>query len=404
MPTLLKKALPSSHCASSPMCRPLACRSASASDPSHQQSDDGIRPVRPPIARDSPRRRLFWSCFVVLCVAISTGYGSQLKFSLLNTASDHFYPPFLLMWLNNCCLIICFPLYLIFERAKSKDRSVREITNESARIVAEKGAKSGLAKEVFFLLLYTVGNYSYALSLGRITSSAALSVRSMDVSLVYLLGHFILCERFVGLKTIAVVLATGGVLLIAQDHQFAADLVGVFLVLLSCAVDATYKVIFKWMAGQASLGQGMFFLSGMALVNLPLNAIPTALLLHFGIERWHWSFVPWGSVVGFVLLTFVFNIATIFGVALLNPLIISIGVLCGIPISIGIDVLFRAKEPTPGFIVGALSLVASVILATFHEQIRQSVGRTIRCWRKSEEDEENGAENGEESQNGQRNG
>ncbi|KAL3077047.1 hypothetical protein niasHT_035881 [Heterodera trifolii] len=379
------------------MCRPLACRSASASDqgwaksknkkrngkseicecemkkkrnaksqnmrkakprpipasdPPHQQSDDGIRPIRPPIALDSPQQRL-----------------SQLKFSLLNTASDHFYPPFLLMWLNNWCLacpfvpfrtfsatsflqIICFPLYLIFERAKSKDRSVREITNESARIVAEKGAKSGLAKEVFFLLLYTVGNYSYALSLGRITSSAALSVRSMDVSLVYLLGHFILHERFVDLKTIAVVLATGRVLLIAQDHQFAADLVGVFLVLLSCAVDATYKVIFKWMAGQASLGQGMFFLSGMALVNLPLNAIPTALLLHFGIERWHWSFVPWGHKC--TNHHSPSNCST-------SPQFLGIG----------IDVLFRAKEPTPGFIVGAFSLVASVILATFHEQICQ---------------------------------
>lgn len=43
-------------------------------------------------------------------------------------------------------------------------------------------------------------------------------------------------------QTLAVILATGGVFLIAQDHEFAADLDGVFLVLLSCAVDSIYKV------------------------------------------------------------------------------------------------------------------------------------------------------------------
>uniref|UniRef100_A0A914HR08 EamA domain-containing protein n=1 Tax=Globodera rostochiensis TaxID=31243 RepID=A0A914HR08_GLORO len=323
-------------------------------------------------SRTPDRLRLFWGCLVVLCVAISTGYGSQLKFSLLNSATAHFYPPFLMMWFNNCCLIICFPLYLIFERIKSKERSVREITAECAQIIAENGLRSGLGRELFFLLLYTIGNYSYALSLGRITSSAALTVRSFDVSLVYLLGHLILSERFITLKTMAVALATGGVLLIAQDHQFAADLVGVFLVLLSCGVDAIYKVSFKWMAGQASFGQGMFFLSGMALVNLPINALPTALLLHFGVERWEWAFVPWSSVIGFVLLTFVFNISTIFGVALLNPLIISIGVLCGIPISIGIDVAFRGKQPTVGFLIGAILLVAST--NSLLEKIRRRRG------------------------------
>jgi hypothetical protein len=47
-----------------------------------------------------------------------------------------------------------------------------------------------------------VGNYSYALSLGKITSSAALTIRSFEVSVVYLLGRLVLKERFFVLKVV----------------------------------------------------------------------------------------------------------------------------------------------------------------------------------------------------------
>lgn len=122
-----------------------------------------------------------------------------------------------------------------------------------------------------------------------------------------------------------------------------------------------------------------------------------------------------------------FNIVTIFGVALLSPLVISIGVLCGIPISISefdfspdqihlvdhaqcfpitfsfwslplrslfplsssaIDIVFRGRAPTPGFLVGTTSLVTSVLLVYFHEFIRDLWRKRLRDGKEVEAEEE----------------
>uniref|UniRef100_A0A1I8BNQ2 EamA domain-containing protein n=1 Tax=Meloidogyne hapla TaxID=6305 RepID=A0A1I8BNQ2_MELHA len=266
-----------------------------------------------------------------------------------------------MMWFNNCCLIICFPLFLFYEKLIKKNQlSLREITSKSARIFSDEGFRFGpfFLKEIFFLCLYAFGNYSYALSLGKISSSAALTIRSFEVSVVYIFGRLVLKDNFNIFKTIAVFLAMIGVLLIALDKEFAANIIGFILV--------TFKLV---SGDEASLGEGMLFLSGMALVNLPLNFLPTALLVHFGYDIWQWNYIPWGNFLNFVFLTFVFNIATIFGVAALGPLSIVIGILCGIPISICIDVILRGRHLTPIFVIGALSLVISAILANFHKQI-----------------------------------
>uniref|UniRef100_A0A914LB20 Uncharacterized protein n=1 Tax=Meloidogyne incognita TaxID=6306 RepID=A0A914LB20_MELIC len=208
---------------------------------------------------------------------------------------------------------------------------LKEITIKSSRIFSDDGFRFGpfFLKEFFFLCLYTFGNYSYALSLGKISSSAALTIRSFEVSVVYIFGRIVLKDKF-----------------------------------------NIFKVTFKLISGeQASLGEGMLFLSGMALVNLPLNLIPTSILVYFGYDIWQWDSVPWGNFLNFVFLTFVFNIATIFGVAALGPLSIVIGVLCGIPISIVIDVILRGRHLTVTFVIGAVSLITSAILANFHRQI-----------------------------------
>uniref|UniRef100_A0A915P5Y7 EamA domain-containing protein n=2 Tax=Meloidogyne TaxID=189290 RepID=A0A915P5Y7_9BILA len=238
--------------------------------------------------------------------------------------------------------------------------SLKEITIKSSRIFSDDGFRFGpfFIKEFFFLCLYTFGNYSYALSLGKISSSAALTIRSFEVSVVYIFGRIVLKDKFNIFKTIAVFLAMIGVISIALDKEFAANIIGFLLV--------TFKLI---SGEQASLGEGMLFLSGMALVNLPLNLIPTSILVYFGYDIWQWDSVPWGNFLNFVFLTFVFNIATIFGVAALGPLSIVIGVLCGIPISIFIDVIFRGRHLTVTFVIGAVSLITSAILANFHQQL-----------------------------------
>ncbi|CAK5107877.1 unnamed protein product [Meloidogyne enterolobii] len=95
--------------------------------------------------------------------------------------------------------IICFPLFLFYEKCIKKNQmSLKEITSKSSRIFSDDGFRFGpfFLKEFFFLCLYTFGNYSYALSLGKISSSAALTIRSFEVSIVYIFGRIVLKDKF----------------------------------------------------------------------------------------------------------------------------------------------------------------------------------------------------------------
>lgn len=48
----------------------------------------------------------------------------------------------------------------------------------------------------------------------------------------------------------------------------------------------------------------MLFLSGMAVVNLIFNFLPTAILINYNYDIWQWDHVPWGNFLNFVFLTF----------------------------------------------------------------------------------------------------
>lgn len=69
--------------------------------PVPDEREEGTRRVM------STKGRVLWSVITILCVAISTGYGSQVKYSLLNDNPAHFYPPYTMMWFNNSCLVCC---------------------------------------------------------------------------------------------------------------------------------------------------------------------------------------------------------------------------------------------------------------------------------------------------------
>nr|CAD2173392.1 unnamed protein product [Meloidogyne enterolobii] len=190
--------------------------------------------------RRNKKCRIFWSIITILSVAISTGYGSQVKYSLLNDDPTHFFPPYTMMWFNNCCLIICFPLFLFYEKCIKKNQMpLKEITIKSSRIFSDDGFRFG----IFLFVPLHFWQLLLCLSLGKISSSAALTIRSFEVSVVYIFGRIVLKDKFNIFKTIAVFLAMIGVISIALDKEFAANIIGFLLVLMSCLSDSTYKAI-----------------------------------------------------------------------------------------------------------------------------------------------------------------
>jgi len=73
----------------------------------------------------------------------------------------------------------------------------------------------------------------------------------------------------------------------------------------------------------------------------------------------------------------VFNFFVNFGIALLSPLVISVGMLFGLPLTTAIDIVFRGISATPTFLLGATFLTISFVLATF--PIEQLVRHMFRA-------------------------
>ena len=66
-----------------------------------------------------------------------------------------------------------------------------------------------------------------------------------------------------------------------------------------------FKVYFKKLIGNvlSNKGEVMFFLSCMGAINL-LNSLPISALIYFNIDVLHWDYIPWPTLIGFILLTF----------------------------------------------------------------------------------------------------
>jgi solute carrier family 35 protein F3/4 len=70
----------------------------------------------------------------------------------------------------------------------------------------------------------------------------------------------------------------------------------------------------------------------LGLLNLLVNVIPAAILVLTNVDYITWSYVPWAPLAGSASLGLVYNFLVNFGIVLLSPLVISIGMLCGIPL------------------------------------------------------------------------
>jgi len=304
--------------------------------------------------------------FVVVGVAISWACATQFSKSALDLDPDKFYAPYSMVWFSTCFMIVCYPVYLLYAVTISK-QSFSEAHEEALEVFGSRTFNifAFLIRITPFLILWIGANYCYSQSLGHISASAASAIMSSNVAMVCVLSWVLLREKVDLIKVIAVFAAIGGVVVISLDSEYAGSLLGVILVIVSAAFAACYKVLFKKLIGDASLGQVSIFMSGLGLLNAIFNIVPTVILVWLKADRIDWSYVPWWALAGSAVLSLLFNFLVNFGIALLNPLIISIGMLCGIPVSAIIDILFRDMDPTLKFIIGAVLILLSFVLCAF---------------------------------------
>ncbi|KAL3079632.1 hypothetical protein niasHS_013914 [Heterodera schachtii] len=335
-------------------------------DGTTQRKNGGIT-ERVPLASSNIRQFLI-NFLVIVGVAVSWALAVQFRKSTLVIDPSHFYAPFSLVWLSTAFMTICLPVFLLFAFVSGKN--VRMEQRNALKVLrspnlGQFGIWHSLLCPLLFLALWTAINYAYAQALGLISAGAASSIMSASTALVWVLSWALLRERFSTLKFVAVLVAMVGVLLVALDNEFAANGLGICLAIFSTVLASFYKVLFKLCVGNATLGQVSLFMTVLGVQNLLLNTPLSALLVHLDWDRVEWAHVPWSPLIGSALLGLVFNFLVNFGIALLNPLVISIGMLFGMPLSACIDVLFRAMPISVLFLIGSLLITLSFVLIAF---------------------------------------
>ncbi|KAL3111526.1 hypothetical protein niasHT_017445 [Heterodera trifolii] len=331
------------------------------------QRKNGDITERVPLASSNIRQFMI-NFLVIVGVAVSWALAVQFRKSTLVIDPTHFYAPFSLVWLSTAFMTICLPVFLLFAFVSGKNVRMEQRNALKVLRSPNHGQFSiwhSLLCPLLFLALWTAINYAYAQALGLISAGAASSIMSASTALVWVLSWALLRERFSTLKFVAVLVAMVGVLLVALDNEFAANGLGICLAIFSTVLASFYKVLFKLCIGNATLGQVSLFMTVLGVQNLLLNTPLCALFVHLGWDRVEWAHVPWSPLIGSALLGLVFNFLVNFGIALLNPLVISIGMLFGMPLSACIDVLFRAMPISVLFLIGSLLITLSFVLIAF---------------------------------------
>ncbi|KAI1724263.1 solute carrier family 35 member F4 [Ditylenchus destructor] len=258
-------------------------------------------------------RQLTISITLSLACGLSWACGRQFTKTALNIDSSRFYAPYSLVWFNTNFMILCFPVFLIYNRI-FRGISTRKSWIESASVFGERG------------LTYRIA--------------------SANVAIVCVLEWIMLKKGFEWFPLISVIFAIIGVCLISLDDEYAGNIQGIFLSVFCAFTSALYKVLFKRVNGSATLGQVSLFMSALGFFNAFLNIIPTSVLIWKNVDYIEWAYIPWTPLCMAALLSLTFNFLTNFAIALLGPLVISIGMLIGMPASAG---EFRFLLCTPTF-------------------------------------------------------
>ncbi|CEF60511.1 Drug/metabolite transporter domain-containing protein [Strongyloides ratti] len=338
-------------------------------------------------------RQVVLSILIIIAVAICWTGGTQFSKSALIIDPKHFYAPYTMTWFNTNFMILCYPTYLIYILIRH-DRDIEYLKschNEALRIYQVYSIKSKfvqyLMSTILFLIFWIGANYCYSMSLVYVAASITTSISAANTAIVLILSWIILKDKFNFYQIISIVCAVSGVVIISLDKStstnssFWEHFLGILLAILSAAFSATYKVFFKKIIGNANLGQVSIFMTGLGMMNLIINIIPCIFFIIYKGEIIEFSYIPWLPIIGSSLLSLLFNFLINFGIALLHPLVISIGMLMGIPLNIIVDILFRHLNVKKDFLIGGSLILLSFILIVFPLDI--FIKEHFKKWRKN---------------------
>ncbi|CAD5226311.1 unnamed protein product [Bursaphelenchus okinawaensis] len=317
---------------------------------------------------DSLLKTTILSIFAALSIAFCATFAGQFAQEALTIDETTFFASYFLTYLNTMFMLPLYPLFLLGRVFIFKEKAADVNRNAFKIWKNEKGKRYPMyyIAPVAVCVLYgwVAPNYIFAVALKFISVSAAVSIKSLNAALVFLLSVVWLKSAFSWFKGSGVLFSIAGVVIVSLNDEFTGSLTGVLFMLLCATIIAMYNVCVKKIFGDLNLGQVLFFLSSLGLTDVIVNTIPTFLMVYFDVERVVWSKIPWQPVICNLIMASLYNISVNFGIALLNPLVVSIGILVAIPVSAAVDILFHGLQAGVQVMIGGLLICIGFLLST----------------------------------------
>ncbi|XP_070533203.1 solute carrier family 35 member F4-like [Ptychodera flava] len=319
-------------------------------------------------------RKTILGLLIVLGIAVSWVGATQFTQSTYN---EKFDAPFFVMWFSTIWMIVCYPGYFIPAYFLGRNRGQpRQIYRENETVFGSQGVTWMAFFKIVgsFCICWAATNYMYAYALSEIAAAVVTAVFSSNTAFIYILSWVVLDEKFVPLKVLATILSVVGLVVMAYADGFhGPTAVGILLSIGAAIGAAIYKVFFKKVVGDASLGQVSLFLSLLSLFNL-FFLWPVMLALRLtDVEKWLWSDMPWNFLCGSAALSVAFNFLINFGIAFTYPLYIAIGVVLGIPLNAVVDYIWRGTAFGVIKVIGTFLIILGFIIMVFPDRWHDSV-------------------------------
>ncbi|XP_055937424.1 solute carrier family 35 member F3-like isoform X2 [Argiope bruennichi] len=261
-----------------------------------------------------------------------------------------FNAPFFTTWFCTSLNFLFFPIYMIsrFCAPASEKTPMRKEIEDSIQPYHDRGLNltGFLCRCGVFTVLLVATNYMFTYSLTLLDATDVIALYTTNVAFVYLLSWVLLQEQFVGIRIVAVIMCNTAIALFAymDGGSRAMTLGGVVLAAAAAAGTAVYKVAFKKVIGDVSLGQMSFFFSAVGLCNI-LTMWPVVLTLYFtDAEIIHWRDIPWLPLGGAAIFIFLANLLGNFGVMWTYEVFLTIGYLFSVPASAAVDMYLYSVE------------------------------------------------------------
>lgn len=337
---------------------------------------------KPKCVSETTRKTIIGLVIVVL-LAISW-VGAQ-QFAQTAVQWSNFKAPFFTTWFSTCWMSLCFPGYALFVVISERDRKkIADAMEKSTHLFGP----SRVTIAEFFKMIWTLNavwlavNYLYIFGLKFIYATDASAIMASNVAFVYILSLCLLHEKLYAIRIVASVLCISGVVLFAYAKGFQESehmLQGVLMIIASAFGAAVYKVVFKKIMGNASLGQVSLFLSLLGISNICIMWTINVCLHVAEVENFGFLDIPWLALILSAILSLVFNFLVNFGIAYTYPLFISIAMMIGIPLNAGVDVVVRHGTFSSLRLIAAVLVFAGFAIMLFPDSWNDPIHSIVGC-------------------------